>query len=84
MVLSELDAQAPPAPWRGTRGRRITDEQLRLVAEIYRRAVDEHKAPLLEIAKHLKIARSTAARLVMQAREAGYLGPARRGVAGER
>lgn len=76
--------EKPPTPWDGARGRRITTQQLERVADIYRRAIAEHKPPLREIERSLTVSRSTAGRLVMQARAAGVLGPPPRlGVAGE-
>ena len=71
-------------PWPDTRGRRITNEQLQQVAEIYRGALTEHKPPLRELERKLAVAHSSAARLVGQARAAGLLGPPPRpGLAGE-
>jgi len=76
--------QEPVPAWTGTRGRRITHEQLQQVADIYRRAVNNGKPPLRELEHTLGVAYSSAARLVGQARDAGLLGPPLRlGVAGE-
>ena len=84
-AIDQFEAtEQPPTPWDGARGRRITPEQLDRVADIYRRAIAERRPPLREIERDLTVSRSTAGRLVMQAREAGILGPSPRpGIAGE-
>ncbi|MGH7747559.1 MAG: hypothetical protein ACREQ5_22790, partial [Candidatus Dormibacteria bacterium] len=70
----------PPA--RG-RGRRTTDEKLRQVTDVYRAAVAAGKRPTQAVADQLHYKRAHAGRLVMQARQAGFLGPAVKGKAGE-
>jgi hypothetical protein len=78
---ADLEARAH---WRNTRGRRITREQLEEVAAIYRESIDLRLPPGREIERRLGVARSTARRLVMQARAAGLLRPpSRPGVADE-
>lgn len=64
-------------------GNLITEAQLDQVATIYRRALLDGKPPTAEVAARMNIARSTAGRWVMKARERGLLGPAKRGSAGE-
>ena len=89
MVIDEVTRRygvvEEPVAWHGGRGRRITADQLAVVASIYRDAVDNGRPPLRELESRLSVAHSTAGRLVVQARRAGALGPApsRRGVAGE-
>jgi hypothetical protein len=74
-----------PLVWNGSRGRRVTLEQLEEVAVIYRDAVNAKRPPLREIEHRLGVARSTAGRYVVQARREGLIGaPPRPGVAGER
>jgi hypothetical protein len=59
------------------RRRRITDEDLRLTADVYRRALTEGSAPVVAVEHALRLSsRSQAARWVMKAREAGFLGAA--------
>lgn len=67
---------------RRTGRRKVTDDLLREVAEIYRREVDSN--PSEAIAAHLGIADRTARLYVRRARDAGFLGKALRGKAGER
>jgi hypothetical protein len=62
------------------------DEMLPRVANAYREALADPVdafAPTLSVARRLYVSRGHAARLVSQARKAGLLGPARRGIAGE-
>ncbi|HWL99082.1 MAG TPA: hypothetical protein VNP20_17195 [Nocardioidaceae bacterium] len=61
--------------------RSATEARHREVAEIYRTAVTH--APTAEVATHFDVAPRTAALYVKQAREAGYLGAAIKGKAGE-
>lgn len=68
---------------RPRQGSPVTDERLEAVADFYRKAMEEGKPPTREIADSMHVARSTAARWVSKARERGFLGPARRGRAGE-
>jgi hypothetical protein len=70
----------------GPRGRYIgavTDEQLRDVAETYRAAYAERRAPTAAVARRFHVSRSTAGRYVQRARERGFLGPTQPRVAGE-
>ncbi|EGD44663.1 hypothetical protein NBCG_01083 [Nocardioidaceae bacterium Broad-1] len=66
---------------RASRKVKITDELLREVAEIYRANV-EHE-PTQAVADHFDKAHRTAALYIKRAREAGYLGAALKGKAGE-
>ena len=61
--------------------RRVTDDVLREVAEIYRANIDNK--PTVAVAEHLDKAHRTATLHVKLAREAGYLGASVRGRAGE-
>jgi hypothetical protein len=66
------------------RGRgRITDQELRNVASVYRTAYLKREAPTAAVARELHVSRSTAGRYVHRARERGFLGPTRQRVAGE-
>lgn len=64
------------------RRRRVTDELLREVAAAYRENVDTG-APTKAVAEKLTVSHSTAARYVAQARDRGFLGRTRAGLAGE-
>lgn len=69
------------APVRGTpRRNSVTREHLREVADVYRRA---ERTPTKAVAAHFKASHSTAARWVGMARSEGFLGPTKRGRAGE-
>jgi hypothetical protein len=61
------------------RGRRTADERLERVAQIYLDALAEGRAPVNAVAQDLPASRSTAGRLVGQARRAGLLTPTTRG-----
>lgn len=64
---------------RPQRGARITDDQLREVAMVYRAALAEsegRKAPTEAVRDMFTISRSTAGRWVEEARRRGFLGPA--------
>lgn len=61
--------------------RRVTDELLREVAEVYRAHVDD--APTRAVAERTGRSHRTAALYVQQARQAGFLGAATHGRAGE-
>lgn len=63
------------------RNRKITDDLLREVAEVYRANVDN--GPTQAVAERFVKAPSTAALYVKLARNAGHLGPAIKGKAGE-
>ncbi len=64
-------------------GSPLTDEHLGGVAEMYRAAVDRGDPPTQTIAESKNVTRSTASRWVAAARKRGFLGPAKRGQAGE-
>jgi hypothetical protein len=88
--LKDADAMATPPPRRRP-GRGVSDDELRRVAKIYRQAVAEgERAPVRAVQRSMHLARSTAGRLVMEARrrtdpETGetFLGPATGTVGGE-
>jgi hypothetical protein len=61
--------------------RKVTDDVLRDVAEVYRREIG--KNPTEAVADHLGVAMRTAGLYVRRARDAGFLGEALRGKAGE-
>lgn len=61
--------------------RKVTDDVLRGVARIYRENLDNN--PTEAVRAHLGVADRTARLYVRRAREAGHLGPALRGKAGE-
>jgi hypothetical protein len=65
------------------RGTRVTDDELRRVADIYRAAHVAREAPTAAVAAQLHVSRSTAGRYVQQGRARGFLGPTRPRVAGE-
>jgi hypothetical protein len=65
--------------WEPGRGRRTADERLERVAEIYLSALAEGRPPVNAVAEDLPASRSTAGRLVGQARKAGLLTPTTRG-----
>ncbi len=60
----------------------MTDDFLKDVARVYRENVDNN--PTMAVAQYTGRAHRTAALYVKQAREAGFLGAASRGKAGER
>jgi hypothetical protein len=74
-----MRALARPEP-----GKRLSDEWLERVAEVYRDALSHDLPPTDTVANELHCSRSTAGRWVMEARERGKLGKAIPGVAGER
>lgn len=66
-------------------GSPITDEHLKKVAELYKKALrtkGPRKAPTEAVAMQMHASRSTAGRWVEKAREKGFLEPAQRGKAG--
>jgi hypothetical protein len=65
------------------RRRSIDDARLQQVAALYMLAVADHEPPGKRIANEMFISEEHARRLVGQARKRGFLGPARRGRAGE-
>lgn len=67
------------------RGSPLSDDHLRRVADLYRAALERGDPPTQTIADEFPVplARSTAAKWVMKARERGFLGPAMQGKAGE-
>jgi hypothetical protein len=71
-------------PLEGARRRVVDDAFLERVAEIYRQAVIAGLPTQQEIQRHLgPVAEASARRWVLQARRAGFLGPAYKGKAGE-
>lgn len=58
------------------RRKRLTDETLQLVAEVYRDAHNSGEPPTSAVAEHFHKSHSTAARWVQQARERSFLGKA--------
>jgi hypothetical protein len=62
---------------------RISDDTLREVADIYRKAHAERAAPTEAVATEMSISRTSAGRWVRRARERGYLGAALPRRAGE-
>jgi hypothetical protein len=57
--------------------RRITDDELARVADVYREALSVKKPPTAEVQQRLRLkSRAQAARWVSKARKAGFLGPA--------
>jgi hypothetical protein len=78
-VVSSLLANPAPDLFK-----RVNDDALRLVADVYRYGVAAGRPPTQHVAEHLfSGVRSTAARWVMRAREGGFLGPAQTGRPGE-
>lgn len=76
---------AMPGRSQGARRRRLTDDQLRRVAETYRRAVANGGWPKQVVAAEMHVSDSTAGRYVMEARRRGFLGKAPgRGKSGEK
>jgi hypothetical protein len=68
-----------PVPRLSGRGSQTTDTRLQRVAEVYLDAVAAGKPPVKEVTNQLHFSRSTAGRLVGQARKAGLLAPTTRG-----
>jgi len=69
---------------RSRQGRRLSDDDLKETARIYREAMTIGRNPTEAVQRELHLSRSTAGRWVMQARRRGFLGPAPAGrVAGE-
>jgi hypothetical protein len=68
---------------RTQRGRRLSDEDLQRVAEIYREALADRKPPTKAVERALPTSRSNAGRLVQEARRRGFLGAATPRRAGE-
>src|ERR1700683_1791040 len=65
------------------RGKAWPDEHYRLVAEVYKSAVEHREPPLMAIQKHWHVTRPATAKYVKGARQRGFLGwPERAGVAG--
>ena len=62
--------------------RKVTDEVLRQVADVYRANVNDR--PTQAVRERFGMPRSTAALYVRRARDAGHLGAALNGKAGER
>jgi hypothetical protein len=59
--------------FRPQRGRRLTDERLIAVADVYRRALHAGRPPTKRVAEAMHVARPTAGRWVMEARRRGFL-----------
>ena len=77
-------ARAYAADQRQGRGRKgYPVEHFQEVADVYRNAHKSGSAPTKAVAEHFKIGDSAAAKQVARARELGFLGATRRGVAGE-
>ncbi|MBP2522278.1 hypothetical protein [Rhodococcus sp. PvP104] len=53
--------------------KRVTDDMLRIVANIYRTAAENGQAPTVSVQEELDIPRGTAASWIGRARSAGYL-----------
>lgn len=85
-IGSDFDAHVDAV--RGTRrqprrGIPITDDDLRAVADIYRRALERGKHPTAAVMAAHHVARATASRWIARARARGYLGKATPRKAGE-
>lgn len=65
------------AAHRAPRSGRVTDEDLRAVADVYLAATARGEPPVLAVEKEIGKSRPTAGRWVMMARERGFLPPAR-------
>lgn len=68
---------------RAQQGRTLTEEDLAEVAAVYRDAVERGEPPVQAVRKRFHIAPGTARKRVARARDAGMLGPAVPGRAGE-
>jgi hypothetical protein len=64
-------------------GRARPDEHFEEVAAVYRAAIQNRRPPLKDIQTRWKISRAMASKYVRRARQLGYLGAAKTGVAGE-
>ncbi len=83
-VMTEFEARETVRELRSVRRearRRVTDDVLRAVAEVYRANVANN--PTAAVAKHIGRSHRTAGLYVQRAREAGFLGKTTRGKAGE-
>lgn len=67
-------AQQMPRP---KRRRTTTPGLLKEAAQVYRKAFEQGHPPTVAVAEHFNLSHRSAARWVSQARDAGYLGPAR-------
>jgi hypothetical protein len=82
---SDVSPKTFQGPIKADTFKRVNDDALRLVTDVYRSAILAGNPPTQAVAHHLFFeVRSTAARWVMRARERGFLGPAEPGRAGER
>ena len=63
------------------RGKRLQDDELRQVADVYRSAFELGRPPTAAVQDEFRIAYPTAGRWVMEARRRGFLPPTTRGVA---
>jgi hypothetical protein len=82
VVIPPEEGESLTAGLQGGRPR-VTDDTLQEVARVYREAVATGEAPTAAVQRHMKRSRSTAGRLVMQARQRGFLGQAKSRMAGE-
>jgi Family of unknown function (DUF6214) len=82
-AMSRQDVDALFAGLQAGDRKRITDDVLQEVARVYREAVAAGEPPTVAVQRHMGRSRSTAGRLVMQARQRGFLGRARARMAGE-
>lgn len=80
--LVDLPQEVVELPVAGRR-RKLTDDLLREVAEIYRAAIAEGRHPTTAVRDALMVSHSQAAKYVSRARKRGYLGPTSAGRAGE-
>jgi hypothetical protein len=69
--------------FRPRKGRKITDDDLRIVADVYRTAWRQGADPRRAVAEQFHLSDSGAAKRIRAARDAGFLGQARPGKAGE-
>lgn len=88
-VTSEDEPPPEAVPYAAFHGRRtrqankVTDDELRDVAAVYREALKRGDPPTLTVAEQLVYSRATAGRRVQAARKLGYLGPAQERRKGE-
>lgn len=82
--ISRQEARAALNTRMPRQGSEVTPEHLQAVAKMYRALVKSRQpGPVANIARFHCVHRSTAARWVRMARDAGYLGPAKDRAAGE-
>jgi hypothetical protein len=73
------EARRQPRP-----GVLVSDDHLRQVEAAYRAAMAQGQPPTRAVMEQWHVARATASRWIARARDRGFLGAARQGVAGER